>query len=123
MDYFATYPHTVLKYFSSNMVLEIHSDTGYLNESEARSCVGGHFYLGNDDTKPKVYNDAILNTTGILKHVASSSATEAVVSTLFVNTKEGEITCTTLNAMGYPQPATPITTDNSTTNGIMNDTI
>jgi hypothetical protein len=67
-------------------------------------------------------NGAILNPTGILTHV-TSSATEAKVDALFVNTKEGEITGTTLKATGHPQPAMPVTTDNSTTNGIMNDTI
>jgi hypothetical protein len=53
MDYFATYPNAILKYFVSNMVLKIHSDAGYLNKSEARSHAGGHFYLGNDENKPK----------------------------------------------------------------------
>jgi hypothetical protein len=117
MDYYATYPN------ASDMISKIHSNAGYLNKSEARSHAGGHFYLDNDENKPNIYNGAILNpTAGILKHVASS-AMEAKVGALFVNTKEGKITYTTLKAMGRPQPATPVTTDNSTADGIMNDTI
>jgi hypothetical protein len=104
------------------MLLKIHSDAGYLNETKARSRAGGHFFLGNLPGKPEAHNGAILNPTGILKHIASS-ATEAEVGALFVNTKEGEIVRTTLSEMGFPQPATPVTTDNSTANGIMNDTI
>jgi hypothetical protein len=118
MDYFAASPNTILKY----LILKIHSDAGYLNESHTRSRAGGHFYLGNHPDKPEIYNSAILNPTGILKHDASS-ATEAEVGALFINTKEGEITRTTLKAMEHPQPATPVTTDNSTANGIINDTI
>jgi hypothetical protein len=122
LDYFATLPNAILKFSASDMILKIHSDAGYLNETKARSRAGGHFFLGNQPNKPEVTNGAILNPTGILKHIASS-ATEAEVGALFVNTKEGEIVRTTLSEMGFPQPATPVTTDNSTANGIMNDTI
>jgi hypothetical protein len=119
LDYFATHPDAVLKFHASEMLLKIHSDAGYLNETNARSRAGGHFYLG---CKAPGNNGAILNPTGILKHIASS-ASEAEVGALFVNTKEGEIIRTTLAEMGYPQNATPVTTDNTTANGIMNDTI
>jgi hypothetical protein len=122
MDYFATLPDAALKFFASDMILKIHSDAGYLNETKARSRAGGHFFLGNKPDKPEVNNGAVLNPTGILKHIASS-ATEAEVGALFINTKEGEIVRTTLAEMGFPQPATPVTTNISTANGIMNDTI
>jgi hypothetical protein len=34
---------------ASDMVLKIHSDAGYLNESKAHNHVKGHFYLGNQE--------------------------------------------------------------------------
>jgi hypothetical protein len=43
-----------------------------------------------------------------------SSAAKAEIAGLFINAKEGEIFCTTLEEMGYPQAATPIQTDNFT---------
>jgi hypothetical protein len=58
----------------------------------------------------------------ILCHVASA-ASEAEFGALFVNCKEGTIMRKTLDSMGYPQPTTTIVTDNSTANGIANDTI
>ena len=67
-------------------------------------------------------NGAILTISGIIKHVMSSVA-EAEIAGLFINAKEGEILCNTLEEMGHPQEATPIRTDNSTANGIANDTI
>ena len=41
----------------------------------------------------------------------------------FHNCHEAEPICTTLPKMGHIQPATPIQTDNSTTNGIVNNTV
>jgi hypothetical protein len=121
LDYCHTHPNATVTFTASDMKLHIHSDAGYLNETKARSRAGGHFYLGNtnDDT---FRNGAILNPTGILRHVASS-ASEAEYGALFVNSKEGTILRQTLHNLGHPQSTTPIRTDNSTADGIANDTI
>ena len=37
MDYFATHPHATIRYYASDMILNIHSDASYLSESRARS--------------------------------------------------------------------------------------
>ena len=74
LDYCHTNPNATLKYKASNMKLHIHSDAGYLNESKARSRAGGHFYLGINDEDTPFQNGAILNPTGILRHVASSAS-------------------------------------------------
>eukprot|EP00957_Ditylum_brightwellii_P058041 4401509-Ditylum_brightwellii.AAC.1 len=42
LNYYATYPDAVLRYYKSDMVLHVHSDTSYLSEPEARSRPGGH---------------------------------------------------------------------------------
>jgi hypothetical protein len=122
LNYCATHPVAILRFHGSDMLLKIHSDAGYLNESKARSRAGGHFSLGNNPGSPHLDNGPILTPTGILKHVASA-ASEAEYGGLFVNAKEGTIIRRTLHDMGHPQPATSITTDNSTANGIANDTI
>jgi hypothetical protein len=122
LDYCATNPNATLRFHASDMILKGHSDASYLNASKARSRVGGHFYLGNLASKPECYNGAILNPVGILRHVASSAA-EAEVGGLFVNLKEALVLRQTLHDMGYPQPTTPIQTDNSTAAGLANNTI
>jgi hypothetical protein len=35
LDYFATSPNAILKFLASDMILKIHSDAGYLNETKA----------------------------------------------------------------------------------------
>jgi hypothetical protein len=48
---------------------------------------------------------------------------EAEIGALYENTKKAAILHVTLEEMGYPQPATPVQTDNSTACGIANDNI
>eukprot|EP00957_Ditylum_brightwellii_P172841 13158077-Ditylum_brightwellii.AAC.1 len=52
-----------------------------------------------------------------------ASAAEAEVGALYTNAWKGEELRTALEEMGHPQPPTPIMTDNTTANGIVNDTI
>ena len=52
-----------------------------------------------------------------------SSAAESEVGALFHNANAGQPIRVTLEEMGHPQQATPMQTDNSTTQGIANNTI
>jgi hypothetical protein len=88
LDYCSTHPDAILQYSASNMVLRIHSDAGYLNETKACSRAGGHFYLGNADNKPDNNNATILSPTGILCHVATAASEAEYGAPLFVNCKE-----------------------------------
>jgi hypothetical protein len=46
LDYLATHPDAAIRYHASDMILQIHSDTSYLSISNARSRLGGLFFLG-----------------------------------------------------------------------------
>ena len=124
MDYLATHDNTRIRYHTSDMVLNIHSDSSYLSETNARSRVARHFFLGSksDPSKPIVLNGTIYIMCGILKFVVASEA-EAELGALFLNCKEGRIMRLTLQEMGHPQLDTPIHYDNMTATGIANDTI
>ncbi len=52
LDYCASQEEAILTYHASAMVLAVHSNAGYLNESKARSRVGGHFFLSSDIENP-----------------------------------------------------------------------
>eukprot|EP00957_Ditylum_brightwellii_P115604 8817675-Ditylum_brightwellii.AAC.1 len=52
-----------------------------------------------------------------------ASAAEAEIGALYTNTRKGEEFRTALQELDHPQPPTPIMTDNTTTNRIVNDTI
>ena len=90
----------------------------YLSEPEARSRAGGHFFMSNNAPVPP-NNGAILNVAQIIKNVMSS-ATEAELGALYIMAKEAVYMRLILKEMGHKQPATPIQTDNSTAEGVVN---
>ena len=124
LDYMATHPDAIIRYYPSDMVLNVHSDASYLTAPKARSRAGGHFFLGSlpKDGCPIMLNGAILTQCAILKCVAASAA-EAELGALFLNAMEARIIRLTLKEMGHPQPPTPIHVDNTTAVGIVNGTI
>ena len=82
----------------------------------------GHFYLVNRDDSTDPPNGPILNTMGILANIMSA-ASEAEAAALFTNMMEGVIQRIALEEMQWPQHPTPITVDNSTVAGLVQDTI
>jgi hypothetical protein len=124
IDYCSTHPESTIRYFASDMQLKIHSDASYLSEPKAKSRIVGYFYLGGkyDSRMKPLSNGPLLCHTTVLKHVVSSVA-EAEFGALFVNAKEGTVTRTTLSEMGHKQDAIALITDNTTADGIINNTV
>jgi hypothetical protein len=124
LDYMATHPDAIVRFYKSDMILNVHSDASYLSAPRARSRAAGYFFLGSMpiDGQPIFLNGAIQVICTILKFVAASAA-EAELGALFLNAKEAKIIRLTLQELGHPQPPTPIHIDNSTTVGIVNNTI
>lgn len=107
------------------MKLQIHSDASSLPAHQARSRVGGLFFLGNKDTSNEsdMHGGRILLVRGTLKIIVSSAA-EAEVGGLYANAREGDTIRTMLKEMGWEQKnPTPITIDNLTAEGIANNAV
>ena len=86
------HPDIKIRYYASDMILNVHSDASYLSESRARSRLAGYFFLGDmpQDGKPIFLNGAIHVMCSILKIVVASAA-EAELGALFVNCKKGKL--------------------------------
>ncbi len=122
LDYVSSQEEAVLTYHASDMLLAVHSDAGYLNESKARSSrAGGHFFLSSNVQNPP-NTGAILNIAQIIDAVMLSAA-EAELGALFINAKEEVQLRRILMEMGHPQPRTPIQTDNSNAEGVINSQV
>ena len=121
LDYLASQEEAVLTYSASDMILAVHSDAGYLNEPKAKGRAGGHFFLSNNTDIPP-NNGAILNIAHIIKHVMSS-ATEAELAALYISAREAVYIRIILNEMGHKQPPTPVQTDNSMAEGVINSKV
>ena len=121
LDYATSNETAVVTFRASDMVLAAHSDASYLSAPRARSRAGGHFFLSENDPLPR-NNGAILTIAQIIKRVMTSAA-EAELGALFLNTREAIYLRRILEELGHPQPRTPIQTDNSTADGLINGKI
>jgi hypothetical protein len=74
LDYLATHPDATIRYHTSNMILHIDSDASYLSVSNARSHIGGLFFLGNKSPEQDTLNGSILNVASVVKNVVASAA-------------------------------------------------
>jgi hypothetical protein len=122
LDYLATHPDATIRYHASDMILHIHSNASYLSVSNARSRLGGLFFLGKKSPEQDTLNGSIINVASIIKNVVASVA-ESEVGACFHNAQSGAPLRVTLTELGHTQPPTPLRTDNSTTFGILNETI
>jgi len=124
LNYMWTHPDAIIRYRASDMILNVHSDASYLSAPKACSHAGGYFFLGSlpRDGDPIKLNRAIHVTCTILK-LAAASAAEAELGALFLNVQEAKVIRLVLAEIGHPQPPTPIHIDNTTTVGIINNTI
>ena len=124
LDYMYYNSETVIRFYASDMIPNVHSYASYLSAGKGRSRAGGYSFLGNMPRRNILIqlNGNIHITCTILKLIASSAA-EAELGALFVNTKDAKVLRLTLSELGHPQPATPIYVDNTTVVEIVNHTI
>ncbi len=86
------------------------------------AAVLGHiFFLLENDPYP-CFNGAVLSIAQIIKFVMASAA-ESKLAALFITAHKMIPHRQTLIDMGWPQPKSPIQTDNSTAAGVVNNTI
>ena len=121
LDYCATHPNAGVRFMASDMILTLHSDASYLSEPDPKSRAAGHFYLSK--YKDKIFNNgAVMTLSKIIKHVLSS-ASEAETAAIFLNCKAALPLRVSLEEMGHPQPKTPVTGDNTTAVGLIQNTM
>jgi hypothetical protein len=123
-DYVWTHPNAQIRYLASNMILNVYSDALYLSAPCAHSHTGGYFFFGSlpIDGNPIKLSGAIQITCTILK-LATAPAAKAELGALFLNAQDAKVLHLTLDELEHPQSPTPIHINNTTTVGIVNNTI
>ena len=93
-----THPDAIIRFYKSDMILQIHSDASYLTAPKSRSRAGGNLFLGSVPVNnvPIKLNGTIHSLCTILRFVASSAA-EAELGKLFLNAREAKIIRITLH--------------------------
>jgi hypothetical protein len=88
LDYVATYLADGIVHRSSDMILCVHANTGFLNETNSHSHAEAHIFFLENDPFPR-FNGAILSIAQIIKFVMASAA-ESELAALFVTARQGE---------------------------------
>ena len=83
------------------MILTSNSDTGFNNETKARSRSGTDIFLSENEPTPR-WNEKIFTIAKIMKYVLSSAA-EAEMGASLLTAKEMVPVRHTLNKMGWHQ--------------------
>ena len=123
LQYAASYPNASIRYKPSDMRLIIHSDASYLSESNARSRAGGIQFLSADGDPILAPRNGAIDVVSTIIPTVVSAASEAEIAGLFINGQTAVAARNTLADLGYPQHATPMITDNTTAEGIANNTV
>jgi len=113
LDFVATYPNATIRYCKSDMILYVESDAAYLVMLNAKSRYPGHFYLSNKANPSLPRNGPIHTECKNIRNVVASAA-EAEPAGIFNNSQIAIPIRRALEALGHPQPPTPIKTDNTT---------
>ena len=121
LNYLDTQEEAVLTYNARDIILAVHSNASYLSDTKARSRAGSHFFLSSN-TRIPANNSAILNIAHIIKH-AMTSATEVELAGLYIMAREAVYIRIILKELGHPQPLTPLQTDNSMADAVINGKI
>ena len=76
LDYLTTHQCATIRYYASDMILNIHSNASYLSEVRARRCSAGLFFLGSVpiNYKPIQLTGTIYVHSCIIKFVVASAA-------------------------------------------------
>ena len=76
LDYLGTHPDATVRFYASDMILNIHSDASYISKPGGKSRDARHFFLGwlPRDGAPIHLNGAFFALFTILKFVAALAA-------------------------------------------------
>ena len=106
------------------MILYVDSDAAYLVAEKAKSRIAGYYYCRNktpQNTKPNpLLNGPIHIECKLLRHVVTSAA-KAETAGLFHNCQKIVEIKQMLTALGHPQGAVPVKTDNATAASFVTD--
>ena len=113
-----------MQFYASDILLKIHSDASYVNETKARSIAGRYFWLGNKEESPnKIKLNGPFHFLCSLIKLVYTSAAEAELAALFLNSQKGIKMKQALEDMACKQTLMLITINNSIAAAIANQPI
>ena len=123
LDYLATHPDAIIRFYASDMILYVIADAAYLVLPQSRSRCAAIYFLSNQPTAvppQPTHNGAVHVLCKTIRGVPAS-ASEAETGGLFLAAQDALPIITALEELGHQQPptGTPLETDNSTAHDIL----
>ena len=88
LNYCAMHTDEFIGYKKCAIIIAIHSDSSYLSNPKVRIQAGGHFFFKNrPDQGQHIINNEVVNMVSIIICNVMSSAYEAEIMSLYLNTK------------------------------------
>jgi hypothetical protein len=118
LQYVSAHPHNAIRYYASDMVLQLMSDASFLSRPKARSVAGLSSYFG----QPHMINGPVTYASKIINSMVASVA-EAELAAAFLAAQKATQHRNLLAEWGYPQPPTLLRVDNTVALGLANGRI
>ena len=122
LQYFKQFPNATVRFHRSDMILRAETDASYNSEPGARSRIASFFYFGNREEVEGQRNGAVQVNVKVETTVCNS-AMEIEYVGCYATARSGIALRQMSDAMGYPQAATRISTDNACAAGVANKTM
>jgi hypothetical protein len=118
LQYASSHPNNAIRYYASNMLLQLMSDASFLSRPKVRSVAGLSSYFG----QPHIINGLVAYASKIINSVMASVA-EAELAAAFLAAQKATQHRNLLAEWSYPQPPTLLRVDNTVAWGLANGSI
>lgn len=122
LQYAFSHQNHAITFVASEMIVTTHTDASYQSIPFSRSKLGGIHYCGNKNDPPTKLNGLFSVKSKIIP-IVCAGASDAEYGAAFTNCQDAYFFRIVVEALGYPQPPTPIYIDNDVARGIGDRTV
>ena len=122
LQYAHSHRNHSITFVASEMIIAMHTDASYQSIPFSRSKLGGVHYCSNRNDPPTKVNGLFSVKSKIIS-VVCSGASDAEYGGAFTNCQDAYFFRIVADALGYPQPPTPVYVDNDVARGIADRTV
>ena len=122
LQYAFSHQNNTITFVASEMIVTTHTDASYQSIPFSRSKLGGVHYCSNKNDPPTKVNGLFSVKSKIIP-VVCAGASDAEYGAAFTNCQDAYFFRIVADALGYPQPPTPIYIDNDIARGIGDRTV
>ena len=122
LQYVFSHQNHGITFVASDMIVTAHTDASYQSIPFSRSKLGGVHYCSNKNDPPTKVNGFFSVKSKIIP-IVCAGASDAEYGAAFTNCQDAYFFRIVADALGYPQPPTPIYIDNDIARGIGDRTV